>query len=84
MDDDARGVGVQKGRMGDEGFAVYRRWKGREFTKPVAEFGEHVARDPPWPGPQNLKPHIFRGPALTKHVGCVSQNRTKTIVRGPA
>ncbi len=29
--------------MDDEGFAAYRRWKGREVTKPVAEFGECIA-----------------------------------------
>ena len=34
---------VNRGRKDDEGFAAYRRWKGREFTKPVAEFGECVA-----------------------------------------
>ncbi len=31
-----------KGTKDDEGFTPYRRWKGREFTKPVAEFGERV------------------------------------------
>ncbi len=31
---------VHRGRKDDEGFTAYRRWKGREFTKPVAEFGE--------------------------------------------
>ncbi len=31
---------VNRSRKDDEGFSSNRRWKGREFTKPVAEFGE--------------------------------------------
>ena len=27
---------VNRSRKDDEGFSAYRRWKGREFTKPVA------------------------------------------------
>ncbi len=27
-----------------EGFSAHRRWKGREFTKSVAEFGQRVSR----------------------------------------
>ena len=33
---------VNRSRKDDEGFSAYRRWKGREFTKPVAEFGKCV------------------------------------------
>ncbi len=33
---------VNRGRKDDEGFSAYRRWKGRQFTKPVAESGESV------------------------------------------
>jgi hypothetical protein len=33
---------INKGRKDDEGFTAYRRWKGKEFTRPVAEFGECV------------------------------------------
>ncbi len=29
-------------RNDDEGLTAYRRWKAREFTRPVAEFGESV------------------------------------------
>ncbi len=40
---DAGGVGDQKrGRKDEEGLSAHRRKKGREFTKPVAEFGECV------------------------------------------
>ncbi len=31
---------IKKRRKDDERFTAYRRWKRREFTKPVAEFGE--------------------------------------------
>ena len=34
---------VNRERTGDEGFPACRRWKGREFTKPGAEFGEDTA-----------------------------------------
>ena len=37
---------VNRGRKCDEGFTAYRVWKGSEFTKPVAEFGECVMRAP--------------------------------------
>jgi hypothetical protein len=37
---------VNRSRKDDEGFSAYRRWKGREFTKPVAEFGECVLYAP--------------------------------------
>ena len=33
---------ISKGRKDVEGFTPYRRWKGREFTRPLAEFGECV------------------------------------------
>ncbi len=33
---------ISVGRKGDEGFTACRRWKGREFARPVAEFGESV------------------------------------------
>ncbi len=33
---------INKGRKDDEWFTAYRRWKGREVTRPVAEFGESV------------------------------------------
>ncbi len=36
MDGDAHG------RKDDEGFTAYMRWKGKEFTRLVAEFGECV------------------------------------------
>ncbi len=31
---------VNKGRKDDDCFTAYRRWRGRELTKAVAEFGE--------------------------------------------
>jgi hypothetical protein len=31
---------INRGRKDREGFTPFRRWKGREFNKPVAEFGE--------------------------------------------
>ncbi len=31
-----------RGREDEEGFAAHQRWKGKEFTKPVAEFRECV------------------------------------------
>ncbi len=31
---------TNKGRRDDEGFTAHRRWKGREFARPVTEFGE--------------------------------------------
>ena len=37
---------VNRGRKDEEGFSAYRRWKGREYTKPVAEFGERVLYAP--------------------------------------
>jgi hypothetical protein len=37
---------VNRSRKDSEGFSAYRRWKGREFTKPVAEFGECVLYAP--------------------------------------
>ncbi len=33
---------ISRGRKDEEGFSAYRRWKGREFQRPVAEFGECV------------------------------------------
>ncbi len=44
MDGDACGVSDQQ--RDDEGFTAYRRWKRREFTKPVAEFGEFTVGAP--------------------------------------
>ncbi len=49
MDDDAHGIGGQQGEDGRRDFAAYRRWKGREFTKLVAEFGECVTYAPTLP-----------------------------------
>ncbi len=37
---------VNRSRKDDEGFSAYRRWEGREITKPVAEFGERVSYAP--------------------------------------
>ena len=37
---------INRGRKDEEGFSAYRRWKGREFNKPVAEFGECVLYAP--------------------------------------
>ncbi len=37
---------VSRGRKGDEAFTAYRRWKGRDFTEPAAEFGVCVLRTP--------------------------------------
>ncbi len=37
---------VNTGRKDDEGFTAQRRWRGREFTKPTAEFGECIAHAP--------------------------------------
>jgi hypothetical protein len=37
---------VNKVRKGDEALTAYRRWKWREFAKPVAEFGDCVACAP--------------------------------------
>ncbi len=33
---------INKGREDDDGFTAHRRWKGRELTRPVADFGECV------------------------------------------
>ncbi len=33
---------INRERNDHEGFTQYRRWKGREFNKPVAEFGQCV------------------------------------------
>ncbi len=33
---------IKEGRRDDAGFTAYRRCKGREFARPVAEFGESV------------------------------------------
>ena len=33
---------INNGRKDDEGFAACRRWKKREFARPVVEFGECV------------------------------------------
>ncbi len=32
-----------KGKKGDQWFTAYRMWRGREFARPEAEFGESVA-----------------------------------------
>jgi hypothetical protein len=37
---------VKRSRKDDEGFSAHRRWKGSDFTKPVAEFGECVLYAP--------------------------------------
>ena len=37
---------ANRSRKDDEGFSPCRRWKGREVTKPVAEFGECVLYAP--------------------------------------
>ncbi len=37
---------ISRGSKDDEGFTAYRMWKGREFTKPVAKFGERVTCAP--------------------------------------
>ncbi len=42
MDGDARGDCDQQRWRGDEGLKAYWRWKGREFTEPVVQFGECV------------------------------------------
>jgi hypothetical protein len=33
---------IDRGRNDHQGFTAFGRWKGREFIKPVAEFGECV------------------------------------------
>ncbi len=33
---------INKGRRDDEGVTPHRRWKGMDFNRPVAEFGECV------------------------------------------
>ncbi len=33
---------IKKGRNDDDGFTAYRRWRGREFTRPVAGLGESI------------------------------------------
>jgi hypothetical protein len=33
---------INRRRKDDEGFTAYRRWKGREFKRPMAEFWENV------------------------------------------
>ena len=30
---------INRGRKGEEGFSAHRRWQGREFQRPTAEFG---------------------------------------------
>ena len=42
MDGDACGIVINRGRKDDEGFTACRSLRWREFTKPVAEFGERV------------------------------------------
>ena len=37
---------VNRSRKDEQGISAYRRWKGREFTKPVAVFGECVLYAP--------------------------------------
>ena len=37
---------ISRGRKYEQGFSAYRRWKRREFNKPVAEFGECVLYAP--------------------------------------
>ena len=34
---------MNRSRKDEEGFTPYRRWRGKEFASPVAEFGERVA-----------------------------------------
>ncbi len=46
---------INKGRKHVEGFTPYRRWKRREFTRPLAEFGECVWYTPAlWAGRDKL------------------------------
>ena len=33
---------MNRSREDEEGFTPYRRWRGKEFASPVAEFGESV------------------------------------------
>ncbi len=33
---------ISRMRVDKEGFAPYRRWRGKPFNRPVAEFGENV------------------------------------------
>ncbi len=33
---------INKGRKDDEEFTPHRRWRGKELSRPVAEFGECV------------------------------------------
>ena len=44
---------INRGRKDQEGFTPYRRWKGREFNKPVAEFGECVHYAPAFSAGRN-------------------------------
>ncbi len=37
---------INKGRKDDEGFTPHRRWKGKEISRPVAEFGERMMYPP--------------------------------------
>ncbi len=37
---------INRGRKDHEGCTACTRWKGREFTKPTAEFGERVCYAP--------------------------------------
>ncbi len=37
---------INRGRKDDEEFKAYRRWKGKEFAWPVAEFGDCVMHLP--------------------------------------
>ena len=37
---------ICRGRKEEEGFMPHRKWKGREFRRPVAEFGEAVEYPP--------------------------------------
>ncbi len=60
---------VSRCRKDDEGFSACRRWKGRGFTKPVAEFGKCVLRATAMPAGKGkfnarLKEGVFLGVRL--------------------
>ncbi len=44
---------INRGRKDQEWFTPYRRWKGREFNKLVAEFGECVHYAPAFSAGRN-------------------------------
>ncbi len=44
---------INRGRKDHEGFTAFRRWKGREFRKPVAEFGEFAHYAPAFSAGRN-------------------------------